>query len=332
MASDTTSGSKTVKVSGKEVMLKDKSYFKKSTGDEAGCAAKKGVLTSVNRGKVYFNAWSMDVKFEGENVVRHLDLTTHNHASKPGQTPPWPFMDSMAVSQDPCRKEKANEKDACKNYKPNKRNGKDACEEAGLTGGVIQSHKDAKAAEFASAGAWAEDASKNAAANACVNARRCMLVPWKEKEGGKKGKCCPSQTPDHLIPKSSFFKVSVEDGEKLDSWPDYDADQAPCMCAEGGSQWHGSHGLRHSHHKANGPGKGKMQSFDKEADLGAKGAAEVFKSSGCTKGCIKAQLENGHKEMGDCSKDVKHSPVGREMSNTEINARAATYSPEIAAP
>src|SRR5512134_1309044 len=61
LASDTTSGTTTVKITGKEVMLKNKSYFKKSTGDEAGCAAKKGFVTSVNRGKVYFTAWSMDV-------------------------------------------------------------------------------------------------------------------------------------------------------------------------------------------------------------------------------------------------------------------------------
>src|SRR5687768_7049448 len=80
MASDTTDGSKTVQVSGKEVMLKDKSCFKQSTGDEAGSAPKKNIITSKIKGKVYFNAWSMDVKFEGENVVRHLDLTTHNHA------------------------------------------------------------------------------------------------------------------------------------------------------------------------------------------------------------------------------------------------------------
>jgi len=59
-----------VKIAGKEVMLKNKSYFKKSTGDEAGAAPKKGAITSQNRGKVYFNAWSMDVKIEGENVVR----------------------------------------------------------------------------------------------------------------------------------------------------------------------------------------------------------------------------------------------------------------------
>lgn len=94
MASDCTDGSKNVKISGKEVLLKNKSYFKKSTGDEAGCAPLKGVITHKIRGKVYFNTWSMDVKFEGENVVRHLDLTTHNHASMPGSTPPVPHQDA----------------------------------------------------------------------------------------------------------------------------------------------------------------------------------------------------------------------------------------------
>src|SRR5690242_210817 len=63
-ASDTTNGSKTVMISGKEIMLKNSSYFKKSTGDEAGCAAKKGVITSTNTGKAYFQSWSMDVKIE----------------------------------------------------------------------------------------------------------------------------------------------------------------------------------------------------------------------------------------------------------------------------
>ena len=39
MASDTTSGSKSVKISGKEVMLKNKSSYEKSTGDEAGTSS-----------------------------------------------------------------------------------------------------------------------------------------------------------------------------------------------------------------------------------------------------------------------------------------------------
>jgi hypothetical protein len=95
-ASDCTDGSSSVKISGEEVMLKNKSYFKKSSGDEAGCAPKKGVITSKITGKVYFNAWSMDVKVEGENVVRNLDLTTHNHGSVPGDTTPWPYIDKMS--------------------------------------------------------------------------------------------------------------------------------------------------------------------------------------------------------------------------------------------
>jgi len=115
MASDTTDGSKTVQISGKEVMLKNKSYFKKSTGNEAGSAAKKGVVTSVNRGKVYFNAWSMDVKFEGENVVRNLDLTTHNHASPTPNTPPFPFQDraAFAESTGKCKDEVDEAKKKC---------------------------------------------------------------------------------------------------------------------------------------------------------------------------------------------------------------------------
>ena len=96
LSSDTTEGSKNVKISGQEVMLKNSSYFKTSSGDEAGAAAKKGVITSTNKGKAYFIAWSMDVKFEGENVVRHLDMTTNNHAS-PAATgaAPSAHIDSM---------------------------------------------------------------------------------------------------------------------------------------------------------------------------------------------------------------------------------------------
>src|SRR5262245_34198475 len=71
MASDTSDGSSTVKSGGQEVMLKDQSNFKTSMGDEAGSAPKKNMLTSKIKGAAYFAAWSMDVKIEGENVVRH---------------------------------------------------------------------------------------------------------------------------------------------------------------------------------------------------------------------------------------------------------------------
>jgi hypothetical protein len=94
-------GSKTVKINGKEVMLKDQSFYKTSPlGDEAATRSFGGsVITHVITGKTYFNAWSMDVKFEGANVDRHLDLTTSNHASYPGSTGPLPAMETLALER-----------------------------------------------------------------------------------------------------------------------------------------------------------------------------------------------------------------------------------------
>jgi hypothetical protein len=87
---DMQAGSKSVVIKGKEVMLKDQSFFKTSPlGNEAatnGLGA--GVVTHVITGKTFFVAWSMDVQFEGQNVDRNLDLTTSNHASPPGNTGP----------------------------------------------------------------------------------------------------------------------------------------------------------------------------------------------------------------------------------------------------
>jgi hypothetical protein len=97
---DMQNGSKTVMISDQEVMLKDQSFYKTSPlGDEAatnGLGA--GVVTHVITGKTYFVAWSMDVQFEGQNVDRHTDLTTSNHASTPpNEGGPYPNMDKMNI-------------------------------------------------------------------------------------------------------------------------------------------------------------------------------------------------------------------------------------------
>lgn len=99
MASDTTNGSKTVQIGGDEVMLKDQSTFKKSTGDEAATKSLgMGVVSHQIQGTVSFVAWSMDVKFEGQNVPRNLDLTLHNGMSPSYDTPTWPYMDKMTAA------------------------------------------------------------------------------------------------------------------------------------------------------------------------------------------------------------------------------------------
>src|SRR5262245_34482397 len=167
MAADATSGSRTVKSAGQEVMLKNKSYFKKSTGDEAGAAPKKGVVTSKNMGKVYFTMWSMDVKVEGENVVRHFDMTTHNHASAPGNTIPWLYTDEMDVSQIPegCKKEANNFNSKC--------------------GKHVKTHADGSMNLSGTNTAMCDD-------DECKKARECILTPYNMG-------CCDDKTPHHVV-------------------------------------------------------------------------------------------------------------------------------------
>jgi len=86
-ASDTSDGTKTVKIAGDEVGMKDQSNYKTSKGDEAATRSLgMGVMTATIQGKTYFAAWSSDVMFEGANAVRFMDMTTHNHASQSANT------------------------------------------------------------------------------------------------------------------------------------------------------------------------------------------------------------------------------------------------------
>jgi hypothetical protein len=251
-ASDTTDGSKTVKISNKEVGLKDKSCFKTSYGDEAGCAAKKGIITSKNKGKVYFQSWSSDVKFEGKNAVRHLDMTTNNHASSlPGDTPPWVYIDTAAISDadDECKKQVQDKNDCMEKHT-----------KESTTKAVRQKHRKpgvtiAKAREgpldeslvdwpaiqkeegFAPQAAvqrsFCEDKD-------CKDTLDCTLVPYD-------GFCCPapdeeatppvvSKTPHHVVPAHCFLEPggrSEGEGKTYDHVKDYKHTKAPCICLEG---------------------------------------------------------------------------------------------------
>ena len=114
---DMRKGSKSVKIDSKEVMLKDQSFYKTSPlGNEAATKTLgAGVVSHVITGKTYFVAWSMDVKFEGKNVDRHLDLTTSNHASPmANEQLPLPGLEGMVMTpseQEAHCKELHDEKD-----------------------------------------------------------------------------------------------------------------------------------------------------------------------------------------------------------------------------
>jgi hypothetical protein len=65
-ASNTNSGSKTVKIKGKEVGLKNSSEYKSSKGNMAATRSfGAGVVTHTLEGKTAHAAWSFDVKIDG---------------------------------------------------------------------------------------------------------------------------------------------------------------------------------------------------------------------------------------------------------------------------
>jgi len=91
-SSDTAQGTKTVSVKGNPVCVKD-SNFSTSTGDEAGTAG-GGVASSKTKGKAEFVNFSFDVKFEGKNVARAMDLMLHNDKN----TPPFPLIQGPVIA------------------------------------------------------------------------------------------------------------------------------------------------------------------------------------------------------------------------------------------
>ncbi len=296
MAKDMTSGSKKVKISGKEVMLKNKSYFKKSMGDEAGSAAKKGVVTSVNRGKVYFVSWSMDVKFEGQNVVRHLDMTTHNHASPTTNTPPWPFLDSQTLDT-----------------------ASHSCNKSG----------DAKKVNDNCADPPDEDYSDD-----CCEARKCMLVPYSPNKCCSKNQ--KQMTPHHVVPKSQFKeKGKGRSPIELKSKGTYVPNKAPCICEDGTSHSTGKHGdiheetnnltVNHASVKSNVTGKtisgdAKWEVSEAES-VGSQAVSEVTK---CDQDCIEAQVRMGHANM-DIKPTDKIRPTTAGRVTKPPNAGTSTF-------
>ncbi|MCC7210562.1 MAG: DUF4150 domain-containing protein [Candidatus Brocadia sp.] len=91
-SSDTSKGSKKVKCDGNPICLKD-SNFMMSTGDEAGTAG-GGMVSNKIKGKAEFVNFSFDVKVEGKNVARALDLMLHNDKN----TPPFPLIQPPIIA------------------------------------------------------------------------------------------------------------------------------------------------------------------------------------------------------------------------------------------
>jgi hypothetical protein len=214
MASDTDGGSSTVKIGGEMVMLKDSSCFKSSAGDEAATKSQgMNVVTHQIQGKCYFTSWSMDVKIEGENAVRHMDMLTHNHGSAPGGTPPWVYQDMPAAQRDICEAQDQDAKDKCAGATPHVEDG----EQKGLD-----------------------------CPPGCEEAKACILA---KKKHDKEYCCSPNTTGHHLVEVHCFTHPAgrgeaAGGGWKLDEYLDYEENEAPCVCASESAS-SGSHFTMH---------------------------------------------------------------------------------------
>jgi hypothetical protein len=214
MASDITEGSKNTMIGNQEVALKHQSYMKQSTGDEAATKGLgMGVVTHQIQGKVNFLAWSMNVKFEGENVPRHMDLTGHNETgADPANGPPWLWADLVAFADSDgkvCEDQKQDAKKKCAGAAPHP------------DGGL--------------------DCSKNPG---CKEASACVLTP-KNRDG--KHCCHPGSTGHHLVEVHCFTAVGGRKGGiRLAGFEQYNPEHAPCACAEGGRSDDLSHGVMHA--------------------------------------------------------------------------------------
>jgi len=282
-AKDTTKGSKSVKISGKEVMLKNKSYFKKSTGDEAGRAPKKGIVTSKITGKVYFTSWSPNVKFEGKNVVRHLDLTTHNHSStNPTNTCPWSYVDSGAISakSDDCKRKKDDIEETCKDSKLVKTDvGKKE---------TYKTHKAKLEGKTRKSKKLANKMTIRECDDECKNAQKCILVRYDEQDTA----CCsPENTGHHLLPNSLLQGKRKVNSTNVTGAEDYTEEGGMCVCVNY-SAAEGKHKELHDYTKeqfTNILESGKKLTYERAKEIVVEAHAESFPQ--CDKTCIKNQLD-----------------------------------------
>jgi hypothetical protein len=305
MASDTESGSKTVQISSQEVMLKDSSDFKQSTGDEAATKSQgMNVVTHQIQGKCYFTSWSMDVKIEGENAVRHLDMMTHNHASTPGGTPPWLYQDMVAADKGACEDQEKDAQKKCSGATPHMEpNSKGRLEQKGLD-----------------------------CTDDCRDAKACLLRP---KRDDKSFCCHPETTGHHLVEVNNFTleggrqvrglstKNPIADvtvtyavkasSERLAPFKKYDDEAAPCACA---SETVGanSHGVMHAVQSSIRDAYARARredplpadydsywTYGEARDAGAR--AHKIANPQCNEECTRRALDAYHKDQAEIDED-----------------------------
>ena len=282
-ASDTTKGTTTVMISGQEVMMKDQSTFKKSTGDEAATRAQgMGVVTHIIQGEASFVAWSMDVKFEGANVDRHLDQMMHNEQCSPANTVPWIYQDATAFGNPTeCEEDTRRMQQDCR----------------GSTSTLVISNSPYEPNRWHHTNCSPQ----------CKEAMSCILVP----KGMDKEMCCaPDNTGHHMI-ENHWIQTGGNlnpNFARVAGMPEGAYHGAPCVCVNperstgNHQQMHNVQGVYEESYMPGGarfdadqPNGGWTYGAAKKASLNAHDAtfgSEQGEGRRCSEGCLEAQLDH----------------------------------------
>ena len=275
-------------------MLKNKTYFKKSIGRRSGLRAEEGRGHQQEQGQGVLQCL-VDGREDRRRERRpHLDLTTHNHASCPSNTPPQTYIDEATAGLPPgrCDKEKEAIDEACNKKK-----------EPPCPGKLSTPKKRDRA--------YADAATKDAKSSSCAQAVKCFLCPY---QSGGENSCCDGQTGHHIPPWSTTTSVSgMASGVTKGS--------ALCVCLEGTNHSIGSHGRHHhggsitfSRRWRRGPKPvftaataRRRTSVQGAAKDHIKAAAAVTEAqTDCSKECIEEQLNKQHQE-DDLKKEATHN-------------------------
>jgi hypothetical protein len=177
----------------------------------------------------------------------------------------------------------------------------------------------------------------DAAADACIRARKCMLVPFDKTdpaEAAHSGEgCCPGQTGHHVMPGSMFgrdAKGKIDLAFSNACAEAYDHKNAPTICLEGTNNTHGSHGAAHTalrtgieKYQAGQRGAGPLGNPNRISYTEAREhslAAVKTVAPWCDIKCLRAQLDAYYKgcDKGN-EKNLKPSYGGGRAANTNTS-------------
>ena len=237
-------------------------------------------------------------------MVRHMDLTTHNHGSSIANTPPWTYLVRMAMAEGikECDAAREKVKADCGDLKQ-----KAKCPSAEMAKKAERARKLAKDKYGEESSQYKrfntitkqrdEKFAKDIQDDKCQRALRCFLSPYSPSS------CCPGQTPHHVVDVASFLVEAEFQGQprnerpKKTGWKNYDVDKAPCVCVEGPNQTTATHGEIHARTSVKAEAlmdKNGQWSRREATQAGVASINETFPDTKECKDCLQKQLDKYH--------------------------------------